>query len=66
MTIAEKIIAEMADSTHISKVEIAGPGFINFYLTDACRLYRCMKRILKLKHEYRQPAQLGEDAQDHR
>lgn len=58
--IAEKIIAEMADSTHISKVEIAGPGFINFYLTEACRLL-VLKRILKLQHEYG-ASQLGEDA----
>ncbi|WP_223787959.1 arginine--tRNA ligase [Marinicella meishanensis] len=58
--IAEKIIAEMADSTHVSKVEIAGPGFINFYLTDACRLL-VLKRILKLKHEFG-ASQIGEDA----
>ncbi len=57
--IAEKIIAEMADSTHVNKVEIAGPGFINFYLTDACRL-QVLKRILKLKHDYG-TSQLGED-----
>ncbi|MGJ8663092.1 MAG: arginine--tRNA ligase, partial [Marinicella sp.] len=36
--IAEKIIAELTDTSHVKKVEIAGPGFINFYLTDACRL----------------------------
>ncbi len=57
--IAEKIIAEMADSTHVNKVEIAGPGFINFYLTDACRL-QVLKRILKLKHDYG-TSQLGAD-----
>jgi len=49
--IAEKIIAEMADSSHVKKIEIAGPGFINFYLTDACRL-QVLKRILKLKTEF--------------
>ncbi len=49
--IAEKIIAELAESSHVDKVEIAGPGFINFYLTDACRL-QVLKRILKLGDAY--------------
>jgi len=49
--IAEKIIAELTDTSHVSKVEIAGPGFINFYLTNACRL-QVLKRILKLKNNY--------------
>ncbi len=49
--IAEMIIAELTDTSHVSKVEIAGPGFINFYLTDACRL-QVLKRILKLKEEF--------------
>lgn len=49
--IAEKIIAELADSSHVNKVEIAGPGFINFYLTDACRL-QVIKRILKLGESF--------------
>ena len=57
--IAEKIIAELADSSHVNKVEIAGPGFINFYLTDACRL-QVLKRILQLKHDYGS-SQLGAD-----
>ena len=33
--LAEKIVAAMPDSDQLSKVEIAGPGFINFTLTDA-------------------------------
>lgn len=49
--IAEKIIAELAESSHVNKVEIAGPGFINFYLTDACRL-QVLKRIIKLGSAY--------------
>ena len=43
----------------MKKVEIAGPGFINFYLTDACRL-QVIKRILKLKESYGS-SQLGAD-----
>ncbi len=49
--IAEKIIGALTETSHVEKVEIAGPGFINFYLTDACRL-QVLKRILKLKHEF--------------
>lgn len=33
--IAEKVIAQLADSDLVEKVEIAGPGFINFYMSDA-------------------------------
>ncbi len=33
--IAEKVIAQLADSDLVDKVEIAGPGFINFYMSDA-------------------------------
>jgi arginyl-tRNA synthetase len=33
--LAEKIVAAMPDSAQLEKVEIAGPGFINFTLTDA-------------------------------
>jgi len=57
--IAEKIIAELAESSHVSKVEIAGPGFINFYLTDACRL-QVLKRIIKLGSAYGS-SELGAD-----
>ena len=33
--IAEDIIASLPKDDHISKVEIAGPGFINFRLTES-------------------------------
>ena len=33
--LAEKLIAELPDSELVEKVEIAGPGFINFYLGQA-------------------------------
>jgi len=57
--IAEMIIAELTDTSHVKRVEIAGPGFINFYLTDACRL-QVLKRILKLKEGFG-CSQLGAD-----
>ncbi len=31
--LAEQIVAEIPESKHIKRVEIAGPGFINFYLS---------------------------------
>ena len=57
--IAEMIIAELTDTSHVKRVEIAGPGFINFYLTDACRL-QVLKRILKHKEDFGS-SQLGAD-----
>jgi arginyl-tRNA synthetase len=36
--LAEEIVATLPRSQHISKVELAGPGFINFSLNQACRL----------------------------
>jgi arginyl-tRNA synthetase len=33
--LAEKIIAKIGDSSLVSKTEIAGPGFINFFLSGA-------------------------------
>ena len=37
--IAEQIIAHIpADSTVVEKVEIAGPGFINFFISQSCWL----------------------------
>lgn len=34
--IAEALVAELGDSDFLSKVEVAGPGFINFTLAPAC------------------------------
>jgi len=36
--LAEAIVATLPRSQHIAKVELAGPGFINFTLNQACRL----------------------------
>ena len=33
--IATRIVAALSESSKIDKVEIAGPGFINFYLSPA-------------------------------
>lgn len=43
--IAENIIGELLESKHVDKVEVAGPGFINFYLTKAS-LQSVIKQVL--------------------
>ncbi|MBU0499853.1 MAG: arginine--tRNA ligase [Gammaproteobacteria bacterium] len=49
--LAEKLAAALPASTGIEKVEIAGPGFINFYLsTDAYRAL--IPEILAKGHEF--------------
>ncbi len=37
-TLAEKLVAAVPDSEEVEKVEIAGPGFINFYLARSAYL----------------------------
>ncbi len=49
--IAEAIIGELLESKHVAKVDVAGPGFINFFLTDAS-LQSVIKQILKRGDEY--------------
>jgi arginyl-tRNA synthetase len=36
--LAEAVINKLPPSRHVQKVEIAGPGFINFYLSRHCQL----------------------------
>ncbi len=45
--IAQLIADELIESLHVAKVEIAGPGFLNFFLTENCRR-QIVKQILKL------------------
>ncbi|AUG56319.1 MAG TPA: arginine--tRNA ligase [Ruminiclostridium sp.] len=50
--IAEIIVKNMdLEGTYIEKVEIAGPGFINFYLNNNW-LYDSLKDIQRLREEY--------------
>ena len=51
--IAERIVAELPSSSYIRKVEIAGPGFINFFLTDDA-IVSVVKKILEEKNAYGQ------------
>lgn len=49
--LAEKIIAALPSNAQISKVEIAGPGFINFHLT-ANAYHSIVPLILQRSHDY--------------
>jgi arginyl-tRNA synthetase len=54
---AELIIKQLPASSYLQKVEAAGPGFINFYLTSQA-LAETVPLILKMKHDYGR-SQLG-------
>lgn len=49
--LAEKIVAALPESTEVSKVEIAGPGFINFYLSPDA-YHGLIPKILSAGHAY--------------
>ncbi len=49
--LAEAIIASLPRSQHIAKVELAGPGFINFRLNRACRL-GTLRRVVEQGDRY--------------
>jgi len=54
--LAEKIVARLPESKRIDKVEIAGPGFLNFF-ASAHHLRMVIRDVLKLGDEYgRAPA----------
>ena len=54
--LAEALVANMGDTQHVSKVEIAGPGFFNFRISQPCRL-ATVRRVFELGADYgRQPA----------
>jgi arginyl-tRNA synthetase len=57
-TLAEKIIQALPASEFIDRVEIAGPGFINFYLTPIAT-QRVLPKILTAKEKYG-TSQIGE------
>ncbi|HFC30343.1 MAG TPA: arginine--tRNA ligase, partial [Oceanospirillales bacterium] len=44
--IAQLIKDKLINSMHVEKVEIAGPGFLNFFLTNNCRR-QIIKQVIK-------------------
>lgn len=49
--LAQQLVDTLPKSQHVERVEIAGPGFINFYLTQACRL-GVIRRVLDGGEDY--------------
>ena len=49
--LAAALVANFGQSQHISKVEIAGPGFINFTISQSCR-FATLRRVLELGADY--------------
>ena len=44
--IAQLLVDNLMETMHVEKVEIAGPGFINFFLTQNCRR-QIIKQVIK-------------------
>ena len=49
--LAEKLVAALPASEHVTRVEVAGPGFINFFLSPAA-YYATLGEILTQKERY--------------
>jgi arginyl-tRNA synthetase len=49
--LAEAIVASLPRSQHVERVEIAGPGFINFHLNQTCRL-STLRRVVEQGDRY--------------
>lgn len=49
--LAEQIVQALPESAHVDKAEIAGPGFINIFLSQEA-LYEIVPTILKLKDKF--------------
>jgi arginyl-tRNA synthetase len=59
--LAEAIIATLPRSQHVEKVELAGPGFINFHLNQACRL-STLRRVFEQGERYGHGAEESREA----
>jgi arginyl-tRNA synthetase len=49
--LAQALAANMPVSRHVERVEVAGPGFINFYLSRHC-MYANLRRVLEGGERY--------------
>ncbi|MCK5359951.1 MAG: arginine--tRNA ligase, partial [Gammaproteobacteria bacterium] len=49
--LAQQIVDQLPDTKIIAKIELAGPGFINFYLTDE-PLYQAIRDVLSEGRRY--------------
>jgi arginyl-tRNA synthetase len=54
--LAEALVANFGETQHVSKLEVAGPGFINFTISQPCRL-ATIRKVFEQGADYgRQPA----------
>jgi arginyl-tRNA synthetase len=49
--LAEALAANFGETQHVSRVEIAGPGFINFTISQPCRL-ATIRKVFEQQAEY--------------
>ncbi len=49
--LAEALVANLPKSQHLARIEIAGPGFINFHLNQSCRL-GTLRRVFEQGERY--------------
>jgi len=49
--LAEALVETLPDSRHVTRAEVAGPGFINFHLSRHC-LYATLRRVLEAGEDY--------------
>ncbi|OGT59993.1 MAG: arginine--tRNA ligase [Gammaproteobacteria bacterium RIFCSPHIGHO2_12_FULL_63_22] len=49
--LAEALVANFGETQHVSRIEIAGPGFINFKISQPCRL-ATVRRVFEQGAEY--------------
>jgi arginyl-tRNA synthetase len=58
--LAEALVANFGETQHVSKAEVAGPGFINFTISQPCRL-ATIRKVFEQREAYgRQAVPTGE------
>ena len=59
--LAEALVANFGETQHVSKIEIAGPGFINFRISQPCRL-ATIRRVFEQGADFGRQAPESRDA----
>ncbi|MEO7251045.1 MAG: arginine--tRNA ligase, partial [Arenimonas sp.] len=59
--LAEALVANFGETQHVSKIEIAGPGFINFRISQPCRL-ATIRRVFEQGADFGRHAPESRDA----
>ena len=59
--LAEALVANFGETQHVSRIEIAGPGFINFKISQPCRL-ATVRRVFEQGAQYGRQAPGSRDS----